>query len=41
VKLELPGLTLDLKRATLEWGSGTLVAVLQPGPAPGSAPAGR
>ena len=41
VKLELPGLTLDLKRATLEWRSGTLVAVLQPGPAPGSAPAGR
>jgi hypothetical protein len=41
VKLELPGLTLDLKRAILEWRSGTLVAVLQPVPATGSAPAGR
>lgn len=30
VKLELPGVTLDLKRASLEWRKGTLCAVLLP-----------
>jgi hypothetical protein len=30
VKLELPGLTLDLKRASLDWHEGTLRAVLFP-----------
>jgi hypothetical protein len=37
LRLELPGMTLDLKRATLEWRDGTLVAVLQPA-APGTVP---
>jgi hypothetical protein len=33
VRLELPGVTLDLKHATLEWRDGTLRAVLHPAPA--------
>jgi hypothetical protein len=39
VRLELPGVTLDLKRATLEWRDGTLTAVLHEAPAGVTAPA--
>ncbi len=37
VRLELPGVTLDLKNATLEWRDGALRAVLHPAPAASSA----